>query len=355
MKYNEKNPPIKCYMHQSTWLQEANSNCNPVGVLWHDTGAGNPNIKRYVQPDDNAPDKEEMIALIGYNKNQNDKNHTDSDVCANAYIGKLADGSIATVQVGPLTTEPWSCGKGKYGSCNGYIFDSAGNRKWVSNFWHQFEICDDGYKSQEYFEEAYKEACEYTAYLCKLFHIDPMGTVIFNGVRVPTILCHKDSYALGLGSNHGDVISPWFTKFGKTMDDVRKDVKELLDNAEPIKKEEIYRVRKSWKDSKSQVGAYKVLEYAIEACEKAGYGYSVFNSSGELLYSAKMPEEQQTKPSVGTGADENTEGDTQDNNQVNPQEPPVEEEHKSLFKGIIDAIVNLLTAIKKWLGKKNDK
>ena len=36
---------------------------------------------------------------------------------------------------------------------------------------------------------------------------------------------------------------------------------------------EIYRVRKSWSDTKSQVGAYTILENAKKACKKAGADY----------------------------------------------------------------------------------
>jgi len=46
------------------------------GVLWHSTGANNPNLKRYVQPSDNAPDKDEWIKLLGKNSYGNDWNHT---------------------------------------------------------------------------------------------------------------------------------------------------------------------------------------------------------------------------------------------------------------------------------------
>jgi hypothetical protein len=66
-----------------------------------------------------------------------------------------------------------------------------------------------------------------TAYLCKLYNLDPKGTVTFNGVKVPVILCHADSAKLGLGSNHGDVLH-WFPKFGKNMDNVRADVAALM-------------------------------------------------------------------------------------------------------------------------------
>lgn len=143
----------------------------------------------------------------------------------------------------PWNYRPWGCGSGSKGSCNGSA--SVTN----SPFWLQFEICDDGYKDKAYFEKVYKEACEFTAYLCEMFDIDPNGTVKYNGVTVPTILCHQDAYKLGLGSNHGDVLQ-WFGKYGKTMADVRKNVSVLMQKpTENV----IYRV---------QVGAFKNKSYA---------------------------------------------------------------------------------------------
>jgi hypothetical protein len=67
------------------------------GVLWHSTGANNPNIKRYVQPSDNAINKDEMIAIIGKNASNNDWNHISRQAGLNCWIGKLADGSVSTV------------------------------------------------------------------------------------------------------------------------------------------------------------------------------------------------------------------------------------------------------------------
>ena len=65
-----------------------------------------------------------------------------------------------------------------------------------------------------------------------MFRIDPKGSVKYNGVTVPTILCHADSHKLGLGSNHGDVLH-WFPKFGKSMDTVRADVAALMGASVP--------------------------------------------------------------------------------------------------------------------------
>ena len=47
---------------------------------------------------------------------------------------------------------------------------------------------------------------------------------------------------------------------------------------------QIYRVRKSWSDAKSQIGAFSSLENAKRACKA---GYAVFDSSGKQVYPAK--------------------------------------------------------------------
>lgn len=233
---------IQCFQRNSKWYKEAARNGTPVGILWHDTAGGNPTIKRYVQPYETDADYAEKIALLGKNPYGNDWNHINHDAGLNAWIGKLADGTVATVQAGEWDIHAWGCGGDSAGSCNGYI-KTNGVTKWVSPFWVQFEICDDGYKDEAYFRAVYKEACEFTAYICKLFGIDPKGTVKFNGIEVPTILCHADSHKLKLGGNHGDVY-PWFNKFGKTMEDVRNDVAALINATKQEQQEPSFRFEK---------------------------------------------------------------------------------------------------------------
>lgn len=225
MKYTKENQPIKCFMRQSTWYK-GSGKTTVKGVLFHSTGANNPMLKRYVQPDDNATDREKMIELLGENKGKSDWNHTYIEAGVHAFIGKLDNGEVATVQVGDWDKKAWGCGSGKKGSCN--------------NGWIQFEICEDNLKDPVYFEKVYREAIELTAYLCKMYNLDPNGTVVFNRVNVPVILCHQDSYQLGLGSNHADVLH-WFSKYGKSMQTVRNDVSNLLrEDDEDMTGEEIY-------------------------------------------------------------------------------------------------------------------
>lgn len=183
------------------------------GILWHSTGANNPNLKRYVQPSIGDSNYVKLIAALGKNPNGNDWNSPTLSACVNAFIGKLANGSVVTVQTLPWDCAPWGCGQGSKGSCN--------------NNWIQFEICEDNLSDKNYFNKVYKEACELTAMLCKKYHLDPHGYTIYNGVRVPVILCHKDANNLKLGSNHGDIYH-WFNRYGKTMDDVRNDVAKIM-------------------------------------------------------------------------------------------------------------------------------
>lgn len=46
----------------------------------------------------------------------------------------------------------------------------------------------------------------------------------------------------------------------------------------------LYRVRKTWADSTSQVGAYTDINNAKKACDKAGKSYSVFDANGNKVY-----------------------------------------------------------------------
>lgn len=55
---------------------------------------------------------------------------------------------------------------------------------------------------------------------------------------------------------------------------------------EPVKpetKDELYRVRKSWGDSKSQIGAYALLKYAKLTADNHP-GYKVYDASGKCVY-----------------------------------------------------------------------
>ena len=190
-KYTEENPPIQCFMPDSTWYKGSTSAFTPKGILWHDTGADNDTLRRYVQPADNDPNYQELIALIGKNKYGNDWEHIEKQAGLNCWVGRLADGKVTTLQAGPWTKRPWGCGSGSKGSLNDTHI--------------QWEICQDAKTDKSYFADVYEESVQLSAYLCKKFNIDPHGTITYKGIKVPTIVCHWDSYNLKCGSGHGDI------------------------------------------------------------------------------------------------------------------------------------------------------
>lgn len=181
----------KCYATRNE-CYKAGKTIKPKGIMVHSTGANNPNLKRYVQPDDGK---------LGVNLNNNSFNNPlpgGRQVCVHAFIGKLANGDIATYQILPWNYRAWHSG----GSAN--------------NTHIGFEICEDGLTDKNYFDKVYNEAVSLCVYLCKMF-----------GLTEKDIICHSEGYKLGVASNHSDVMH-WFPKHGKSMDTFRADVKEKL-------------------------------------------------------------------------------------------------------------------------------
>ena len=171
---------------------KAGKKITPKGVMVHSTGANNPTLKRYCQPNING---------IGVNQYNNDWNRSGIQKCVHAFIGKLDNGTIATIQTLPWNHRGWHSGSGSKGSANDTHIG--------------FEICEDGLTDKTYFNKVYQEAVELTAYLCKEYNLDPLK----DGV----VICHSEGYKRGIASNHGDVMH-WFPKHGKSMDTFRKDV-----------------------------------------------------------------------------------------------------------------------------------
>ena len=172
------------------------------GVQVHSTGANNPWLRRYVEPDDGR---------LGMNQYGNHSNKPGSTVCASAYIGKQADGTVAVYQTLPWDMRCWLSGSGKNGNANrlGY----AG-----------FEICEDGLQDESYFLAAMDAAILLTTHLCKLFGTVPTA-VIKDTLEGPAlaVMDHSELHKVGLASNHADV-GHWLKKFGWTMNDFRDRV-----------------------------------------------------------------------------------------------------------------------------------
>lgn len=241
-----------------------NNNCykrgvymKPQGVMVHSTGANNPWLKRYVGPDD---------GFLGQNQYNNHWNMGGLNVCVHAFIGKLADGTIATYQTLPWDMRGWHCASGPYGS---------GNNTHIS-----FEICEDGLADPVYFAKVYTEAVELTAHLCCLYEWDPLA----DGV----VICHSEGHDRGIASNHGDV-EHWFPKHGKTMDDFRADVasamgKEIEQDMDQAKFKALFlEMRKELQDNDASEYSREAREWAVSTGLVQGGSGDEFNGMWEDL------------------------------------------------------------------------
>jgi len=217
-------------------LYLTNNNCyksgktiTPKGIMVHSTGANNPNLRRYVGPDDG------LLGVNQYGNHWNTATPGGQQVCVHGFIGKLKDGTIATYQTLPWNMRGWHAG----GSAN--------------NTHIGFEICEDGLTDATYFNKVYTEAVELCVYLCKQYNLTEKD-----------IICHCEGYKKGIASNHGDVMH-WFPKHGKSMDTFRAAVKAGLAVTEtetpttPTTSKKYYRV---------QVGAYSVKDNADAMLKK---------------------------------------------------------------------------------------
>ena len=168
---------------------KAGKTITPKGIMVHSTGANNPNLKRYVGPDD---------GLLGKNQYNNHWNRISPEGGGSVSMlyWKAGERNIATYQTLPWNHRGWHAG----GSAN--------------DTHTSFEICEDGLTDASYFSAVYKEAVELCVYLCKQY-----------GLTEKNIICHSEGYKLGIASNHGDVMH-WFPKHGKSMD-TRADVKDF--------------------------------------------------------------------------------------------------------------------------------
>lgn len=170
-----------------------NKKITPTGIVVHSTGANNPKLSRYVQPDD---------GILGDNKYDNDWNRSGIEKCVHAMIGKDKNGIVRVYQTLPWDCRPWGCGTGSKGSYN--------------NNYIQFEICEDDLMDEKYFNEAFSLAVELCAYLVKQYNIPTKN-----------IVSHAEAHKLGYASNHADC-DHWLKKFGKTMDWLRTGVDNAL-------------------------------------------------------------------------------------------------------------------------------
>lgn len=118
-------------------------------------------------------------------------------------------------------------------------------------------------------DACYKALVNLCADICKRNGINPH----FDGTVDGTITFHSMFASTSCPGN-------WLRN-KITSGQFEEDIKNAMGKVNLDSRPEMYRVRKSWADSKSQLGAYRSIENAKKACKA---GYSVFDSKGNSVY-----------------------------------------------------------------------
>lgn len=255
--YLEKNP---CY--------KAGRKITVKGLMLHSVGCSQPKASVFI----NSWNREDF-----------------GTACVHGFI----DGNDGTVyQTLPWNHRGWHCASGPNGSGNNtHIGVEMCEPSCIRYTGGSGFTCSDLEKARTSVEKTYEAAVELFAMLCKEYGLNPLA----DGV----IISHREGHQRGLASNHGDPEHLWKgLGMGYTMDTFRKAVKVKLDGGSENAADHtgnLYRVRKTWADSKSQLGAYKILKNAKKKADETP-GYSVFDASGKVVYGGNSKEPSGSMP-----------------------------------------------------------
>ncbi|NZA37141.1 SpoIID/LytB domain-containing protein [Eubacterium callanderi] len=194
----------------------------------------------------------------------------------NACVHGFIDGNDGTVyQTLPWNHRGWHCGSGSKGSGNNtHIGVEMCEPACIKYTGGATFTCSDLATARKVAERTYNAAVELFAMLCKQYGLNPLS----DGV----VISHKEGHSRGIASNHGDPEHLWTQLgMGYTMNTFRQAVKAKM--AGGTSSGTLYRVRKSWGDASSQLGAFAVLDNAKALADK-NPGYAVFDENGKQVY-----------------------------------------------------------------------
>lgn len=144
------------------------------------------------------------------------------------------------------------------------------------------EVVSDTYHPYKVNDKAYKSLIKLLVDICKRNGIKKLvwstnKSERMNHLNGCNMTVHRD-YANK--SCHGDYL---YNLHGQIAKEVNA---QLGSGASSMAKKTLYRVRKTWKDVKSQKGAFYDLSNA-KKCAEQNKGYSVFDENGKAVYTPK--------------------------------------------------------------------
>lgn len=216
-------------------------------------------------------------SLVNYTKispnSTNPRNDKIKKITIHHMAGNLSVETCGNIFADPTREASSNYAIGSDGRVGMYVEEK--NRSWCSSNRendHQaitIEVANDGGAPDWHVsDKALNKLVELCVDICKRNGIDKLN---YTGDKSGNLTMHKWFAATGCPGPYLESKFPW----------IAEQVNKQLSAEKP---KVMYRVRKSWDNPGSQIGAYTNLEYAKKACDDAGNGYYVFDESGVAVY-----------------------------------------------------------------------
>lgn len=235
-----------------------------------------------------------LVSYIKISPNKTSpRNHAIDTITIHCVVGQCSVETLGDIFAQTSRQASSNYGIGPDGRIGMYVEEK--DRSWCSSSGSNdhraitIEVASDTTEPYAVTDAAYEALIKLCADICKR-----------NGIK--KLLWKADKSLIGQVDKQNMTVHRWFANKSCPGEylysrhyDIANRVNAILGSSnkeKPVSSEQMYRVRKSWNDPKSQIGAFKVYDNAIKACKS---GYSVYDKDGNCVYTKDAVD---SKPSV---------------------------------------------------------
>ena len=266
-------------------------------------GYGQTYYDKYAKNENKEDNKMSNSSLVVYTKISPNKtsprNHKIDTITIHCVVGQVTAERLGDIFAPTSRQASSNYGVDKDGRVGMYVEEK--DRSWCSssssndNRAITIEVASDTTEPYAVTDKALEATIKLVADICKRNGIEKLVWSTNKEDRVN----HKNGCNMTVHRDFANKSCPGtylYERHGYIADEVNKILGSATEQTNqeskpstitPNTTQEMYRVRKTWEDAKSQIGAYTVIENAKKACKE---GYTVFDSKGNVVYTNKKQE-----------------------------------------------------------------
>lgn len=210
------------------------------------------------------------------------RNHKIDTITIHCVVGQVTVESLGDIFASSSRKASSNYGIGKDGKIGMYVEEK--DRSWCSsnasndNRSITIEVASDTSEPFAITNNAYESLIKLVADICKRNGIKKL---IWSENKEDRIN-HRNGCNMTVHRDFANKSCPGTYLYSRHQDIANRVNALLSTNFSKVENsKELYKVRKSWNDAKTQIGAYSILDNAKKACKD---GYFVFDSKGNIVY-----------------------------------------------------------------------